>query len=67
MEKPYIPEVAWKDIIRLLHRNFVHDRIDQLIALIDMYGVREQPRAIAACIKNANGDLRYLCNRLFHA
>ena len=63
----YVPDVSDADIERIVRRDYppeLHSVIHQMIGGIE---VREKPRVIMACLKNANGDLAKLQGDLANA
>ena len=63
----YVPSVSDADIERIVRRDYpseLHGVIHQMIGGI---AVREKPRVILACLKNANGDFAKLKGDLANA
>jgi len=63
----YVPNVSDADIERIVRRDYppeLHGVIQQMMGGIE---VREKPRVIMACLKNANGDFAKLKGDLANA
>ena len=63
----YVPSVSESDIERIVRRDYpseLHAVIHEMIRGIE---VREKPRVIMACLKNANGNLEKLSGDLANA
>ena len=60
----YTPSVSEEDVERLLGRDYPQDSHDEIRSLFISVTVRERLRVIAACLKNAGGDLERLKTQL---
>ena len=56
----YTPTVTDEDVERLLKRDYLHETHDEIRSLFISVTIRERLRVIAACLKNAGGDLELL-------
>ena len=61
------PEVSFEDVERVVARDFPAAEHEEIHALIREVEVREKPRVVLACLKNAGGDLARLRNELGNA
>ncbi len=57
MNSQPVPNVDFDDVDRVLNREFAAVQRDQLRALIDQSDLRDDARAVLACLKVADGDL----------
>jgi hypothetical protein len=63
----YVPAVSDEDVERVVRRDYpaeIHSVIHQLLRSVD---VREKPRVILACLKNAGGNVEKLKAELTNA
>jgi hypothetical protein len=63
----YVPTVSDQDVERIVRRDYpveLHAVIHRMIQCVD---VREKPRVILACLKNASGDVEKLKGELVNA
>jgi hypothetical protein len=63
----YVPTVSDQDVARIVRRDYpveLHAVIHRMIQCVD---VREKPRVILACLKNASGDVEKLKGELVNA
>jgi hypothetical protein len=63
----YIPSVSEVDIERVVRRDYPPEIQGAIHEMIRGVEVREKPRVILACLKNANGDLQKLKGELTNA
>lgn len=63
----YVPDVTEDDVERILMRDYPTNSHDTIHELIRRVGVREKPRVVLACLKNARGDLQKLEGELTQA
>jgi hypothetical protein len=63
----YIPSVSESDIERILQRDYPSDLQVIIYEMIRGIEVREKPRVIMACLKNANGNFEHLKGELTNA
>jgi len=63
----FIPSVSDADILRIVARDFAADQHPSILEMIRSVTVREKPRVVAACLKNAQGNLAKLNSELSNA
>ena len=63
----FVPQVSEEDIERVLRRDFPAEHHQELWEMIQRVEVREKPRVILACMKNAGGDVQKLKGNLNEA
>jgi hypothetical protein len=63
----YVPSVSESDIERIVRRDYPSDLHAFIHEAIRGIEVREKPRVIMACLKNANGDFEKLQGELSNA
>ena len=56
----FVPQVSDADVERIIQRDFPQDEHEEIRALIRPLEVREKPRVVLACLKNAAGDITKL-------
>jgi hypothetical protein len=67
MISKFIPDVSNIDVERVLKREYALGQIEQVYMFISLYGLKERPRLVLACLKKAKGNFKDLCSYLFHA
>ena len=65
--KQFVPNVSESDVERIIRRDFMEDEHDAIRELIRQVEVRETPRVLLACLKNAVGDFKKLKYNLAEA
>ena len=55
----YTPTVTEEDVERLLKRDYLRETHDEIRSLFISVTIRERLRVIAACLKNAGGDVEH--------
>jgi hypothetical protein len=63
----YVPSVSENDIERIVQRDYSSDLQAVIHEMIRGIEVREKPRVIMACLKNANGNFEKLRGELANA
>jgi hypothetical protein len=63
----YVPDVTDADVERIVRRDHPPESHGAIHAMIRGVEVREKPRVILACLKNAHGDFRRLKSELAQA
>lgn len=63
----YVPEVTDADVERIVRRDYAPELQAAIRDLIRSVEVREKPRVVMACLKNANGDFERLKGELANA
>ena len=63
----YVPDVTDDDIERVVRREYSHEIQVTIHELIRDVDVREKPRVVLACLKNAKGDFQKLKGELTNA
>lgn len=63
----YVPSVSERDIERIVQRDYPSDLHAAIHEMIRGIEVREKPRVIVACLKNANGNFERLKGELTNA
>lgn len=63
----YVPSVSESDIERIVQRDYSSDLQAVIHEMIRGIEVREKPRVIMACLKNANGNFEKLKGELTNA
>ena len=63
----FVPDVTEADVERIVRRDYPPEVQDSVREMIRGVTVREQPRVILACLKNARGDLKHLEGDLANA
>ncbi len=63
----FIPEVTEADVERVVRRDYPAETRAAIHELIRGVEVREKPRVVLACLKNARGDLAKLKGELANA
>jgi hypothetical protein len=63
----YVPDVTEADVERVVRRDYPPEHRGAIHEMIRGVGVREKPRVILACLKNAKGDLQKLKGDLENA
>ena len=56
----FVPQVSDADVERIIQRDFPQDKHEEIRGLIRPLEVREKPRVVLACLKNAAGDITKL-------
>lgn len=63
----YVPDVTEADVERIVRRDYPPEQQVVIQDLIRGVEVREKPRVVLACLKNANGDFERLKGELANA
>jgi hypothetical protein len=63
----YLPDVAEADVERIVRRDYAPQLQPVIGELIRAVEVREKPRVVMACLKNANGNFEKLKGELANA
>jgi hypothetical protein len=63
----FIPTVTEADVERILKRDFPAELHGEMMELFSQVDVREKPRVLVACMKNASGDCARLRQELGNA
>lgn len=63
----YTPDVTEADVERIIRRDYPAEAHDTIREMVRGVTVREKPRVILSCLKNAKGDLQKLKGELTNA
>jgi len=71
MTKQPTPEVTDEDVARIVYRDFVESEVEEVLSLLDEYGIeerhREHARVRLAALKLANGSINRLRSAIENA